>query len=101
MENYMTKFLLTKNGLNILHAKCEIFKNMIKEKNPSRSDLIESFEYSKSECIEAMLFIEELDREFRALRQRASDLELSCMILTKENVQLRSNNNQLIDRVEI
>lgn len=101
MENYMTKYLLTRTGLNILHVKCELFKDMIQSKSPDRTDLIESFEYSKNECIDAMLFMEELDREYRVLRQRASDLELACMKLSQENAQLRLTAKGLIDRVEL
>ena len=101
MGDYMTNYLLTRTGLNILHGKCEIFKRMIEAKDPERKELIESFEISKNECIEAMLFIEEVDREMRVLRQRASDLEIACAKLSQENAQLRLTAEKLIDRVEL
>ena len=101
MENYMTRLLLTKTGLNILYRKCDIFKGMIENKNPERTDLIESFDNSKDECLEAMTFLEDLDREMRTLRQRNADLEFACQKMATEIHHLKNTNKNLIDRVEL
>jgi hypothetical protein len=101
MVDYTMKLLLTKTGLNILYGKCELFKRMIQEKSPGRLDLIESFEYSKNECTEAMIFLEDMDREYRVLRQRNLDLETICLKLSSENKQLKNTNDNLISKLDL
>lgn len=97
----MTRFLLIKTGLGILYNKCEIFRQMTAKKSPERSDLIESFEHSVNECRDAMIFLEDMDREYRVMRERLSDLELVCTKLSSENAQLRLTAQRLIDKIDL
>jgi hypothetical protein len=74
---------------------------MIQDKNPDRKELIESFEFSRTECNEALLFLDELDKDYLLTKQRAFDLETICLKLQAENDQLKKANEELINNVDI
>ena len=64
-------------------------------KHPNRTDLIDSMEETLSELQEVKMYINQLEQEYRALRQSAYRLELINLDLKAENNRLTAENKAL------
>jgi hypothetical protein len=69
--------------------------NEIKEKNPNRKDLIDSMEETLEHINECKIYWNQLEQEYRALRQNAYRLEFINLDLKTENNRLKSINQAL------
>jgi hypothetical protein len=67
----------------------------IKAKNPNRTDLIDSMEETLEHLQECKVYWNQLEQEYRALRQNAYRLELVNLDLKTENNRLEAINKAL------
>lgn len=63
----------------------------IEKKAPHRIDYLEPMKNSEKRLLHAHFIFDALDKEFRAARQRASDLEYKLLILYQEHKKLKED----------
>jgi hypothetical protein len=71
--------VLAHANINVAVGKLRFSVDEIKEKNPQRSDLINSMEETISTLIFSIEVFRALEKEYRIARQRASDMNLYVM----------------------
>ncbi len=86
--------LMAKINLKNTCLKLEISLHEIKTKNPKRTDLITSMQQSLNEVRQAILVLEELERELRSSKQMNFNLE-------KLNLELKFKNKDLQTQLKI
>jgi len=93
MDDYTT--LRAQVLLSHTYLKIKGSLNEIKEKNPNRTDLIDSMEETLEHINECKIYWNQLEQEYRALRQNAYRLELINLDLKTENNRLEAINKAL------
>jgi hypothetical protein len=93
MDDYTT--LRAQVLLSHTYLKIQGSLNEIKEKNPNRTDLIDSMEETLEHLQECKVYWNQLEQEYRALRQNAYRLELVNLDLNTENNRLEAINKAL------
>lgn len=63
----------------------------IEKKAPNRLDYLEPMRNSEKRLLHAHFVYDTLDKEFRAARQRAADLEYKLLILYQEHKKLKQD----------
>jgi putative hemolysin len=88
----MDDFTIIRSQVLLTHtyAKIQASLNEIKTKHPTRKDLIDSMEETLSELQEVKTYINQLEQEFRAVRQTAYRMELINLDLKIENEKLKN-----------
>ena len=81
--------------LSHTYLKIQGSLNEIKAKNPNRTDLIDSMEETLEHLQECKEYWNQLEQEYRALRQNAYRLELINLDLKTENNRLEAINKAL------
>ena len=81
--------------LSHTYLKIQGSLNEIKAKNPNRKDLIDSMEETLEHLQECKIYWNQLEQEYRALRQNAYRLELVNLDLKTENKRLEAINKAL------
>lgn len=81
--------------LSHTYLKIQGSLNDIKAKNPNRTDLIDSMEETLEHIQECKVYWNQLEQEYRALRQNAYRLELVNLDLKTENNRLEAINKAL------
>lgn len=89
--------IIARTGLSITIEKMRNSADEIKQKNPTRVDLISSLEKSISDLTLSYVFFCELEYEYRISRQRNSDFEFDKMNDLSELIELRKINTTLTD----
>lgn len=87
--------ILARNGIVTTIQKMRNSADEIKAGKPNRTDLIESLERSIADLTNSYVFFCELEAEYRAARQRNSDLEFSKFSDIAELNALREQNERL------
>lgn len=81
--------------LSHTYLKIQGSLNDIKAKNPNRTDLIDSMEETLEHLQECKVYWNQLEQEYRALRQNTYRLELVNLDLKTENNRLEAINKAL------
>jgi hypothetical protein len=81
--------------LSHTYVKVQASLDEIKAKNPNRTDLIDSMEETLEHIQECKVYWNQLEQEYRALRQTAYRLELINLDLKTENNRLEAINKAL------
>ena len=81
--------------LGFTYAKIQSSLDEIKTKHPTRTDLITSMEETLEHLQECKVYWNQLEQEYRALRQNAYRLELVNLGLNTENKRLEAINKAL------
>ena len=88
--------VLAHANINVAVGKLRFSVDEIKEKNPQRSDLINSMEETISTLIFSSEVFRTLEKEYRIARQRASDMNLYVMQQDKLIRELKEKNEELL-----
>jgi len=88
--------VLAHANINVAVGKLRFSVDEIKEKNPQRSDLINSMEETVSTLIFSAEVFRTLEKEYRIARQRASDMNLYVMQQDKLIRELKEKNEELL-----
>lgn len=88
--------VLAHANINVAVGKLRFSVDEIKEKNPQRSDLINSMEETISTLIFSAEVFRTLEKEYRIARQRASDMTVYTMQQDKLIKELKEKNEELI-----
>ena len=88
--------VLAHANINVAVGKLRFSVDEIKEKNPQRSDLINSMEETISTLIFSLEVFRTLEKEYRIARQRASDMNLYVMQQEKLIRELKEKNEELL-----
>ena len=94
MEAYKT--ILTHSLIQLTILKIERSLEMIKEKSPQRTDLIESMSKSLLDLHEVKETVRQMEVELKAYGKRNFDLEEICIRYASEIRELKERNENLI-----
>jgi hypothetical protein len=81
--------------LSHTYVKVQASLNDIKMKHPNRTDLIDSMEETLSELQEVKMYINQLEQEYRAMRQNGYRTDLINLDLREENNRLKAELNAI------
>lgn len=94
--------IIARTNLAVTISKIQNSLAEIKQKNPHRTDVIQSMEQSIEQVTVSYVAFCELELEYRAARQRANDLEYTkfgdmekLKAIVKDNERLNAQNEDL------
>ena len=93
MDDYTT--LRAQVLLSHTYLKIQGSLNEIKAKNPNRTDLIDSMEETLEHLQECKVYWNQLEQEYRALRQNGYRTDLINLDLREENNRLKAELNAI------
>ncbi len=88
---------LAQTNISLTIQKIRLSVNDIKEKHPTRTDLIDSMEKTIKELIEAKVTFMSLEKHYRSAKENCFDYALIIATLQKENEELKNKNKELIE----
>lgn len=93
--------VLATEEMKITIIKLQSSVDYVKEKNSSRTDIIESMEQSVSDVTHALNVFRFLEKENRSSKELSSNLTLQNLILMKEIQELKENKSEVIADVDL
>lgn len=83
--------------IKITVSKLRFSIDFVKEKNSSRTDIIESMESSVKDLMESLVIFRGLEKEYRSSRELSSNLTIQNLILLRDNEELKSREVNTLD----
>lgn len=94
------ELILAIERIKITISKLRFSVDYVKEKNSSRTDLINSMETSIEDLMEALVTFRAVEKEYRSSRELSSNLTMQNLVLLRDIEALKTKENDVSDNDE-